>query len=456
MHQIKVLLHWRAARLLFGHRLKGVFPSYVGWTILSIVTSAPLAPALFISGAISSLLSGALDESEPSSTTWIFFSALFSVAHLTFVWLAMRWWYGPLLNQHDLDDLERTVTAPLALRKGISVQQVTDWLTAYARALDYYEERRWSRHKQTAKRKKQRGNQESLGVMGRVTRVVKVVAANPELIKASSGGSLFLFLFWYVVVFVGSVVVVVPMIPALLVGALAEGLIDPNQTEAGVAFGLGFGITHAVFAGPYTILFMVNLLNADECQQIRLAKLRGSPASFTPKQQLLDQWLHTRENAIKRDEKIAAEKARLEAAAAKDLEMDAARSRGLSWDEDDESDSTSPLPAPRDAEHFEEICAIFLKRIGHGSAMRTPTGPDGGIDVISNEAVGQAKFHPSQKVSAEPIRALAGSRLEHGKQDAYFFHYGPGYTDDAINVGHRLGVKLYEFDAQRRVFRRRA
>jgi hypothetical protein len=209
--------------------------------------------------------------------------------------------------------LERTVTAPHALRKELSIQQTTEWLTAYAKAIDSYEERKWSRHKQTAKR-------------------------------------------------------------------------------------------------------------------------------------------------TKRHEKIAAEKARIEASVTKMLEMEAAISRGLYWDEDedDESDSTSPLPAPRDAEHFEEICAIFLKRIGHGSAMRTPTGPDGGIDVISIRAVGQAKFHPSQKVSAEPIRALAGSRLEHEKQEAYFFHYGPGYTDDAINVGHKLGAKLYEFDAQRRVFCRRA
>ena len=302
----------------------------------------------------------------------------------------------------------------------------------------------------------QKRNKDSPGLLGRMTRAVKVIAANPEIIKVSSGGSVFPFLIWYVIVFVGSVVVVVPVTPAILVGALVGVLNDPNQTEAGVAFWLGTGITHALFAGPYTILFKVSFLNADKCQQIRLAKLRGSPASFTQQQRLLDQWLHAREKAIKRDEKIAAEKARLEAAAAKDLEMEAARSRGLSWDEDDESDSTSPLPAPRDAEHFEEVCAIFLRRLGHETVSRTPTGPDGGIDVISNEAVGQAKFHPSQKVSAEPIRALAGSRLEHGKQEAYFFHYGPGYTDDAINVGHRLGVKLYEFDAQRRVFRRRA
>ena len=410
-----------------------VFPFLIWYVIVfvgSVVVVVPVTPAILV-GALAELLIHYPNEVQPGVAYWLGFG----ITHAIFAGVSTILLMVNLLNADECQQIR------LAKLTGSPAS-----FTPQQRLLD-----QWLHAREKAIKRK-----DSPGVLGRMTRVMKVIAANPEIIKVSSGGSVFLFLFWYVIVFVGSVVVVVPVTPAILVGALVGVLNDPNQTEAGVAFWLGTGITHALFAGPYTILFKVSFLNADKCQQIRLAKLRGSPASFTQQQRLLDQWLHAREKAIKRDEKIAAEKARLEAAAAKDLEMEAARSRGLSWDEDDESDSTSPLPAPRDAEHFEEVCAIFLRRLGHETVSRTPTGPDGGIDVISNEAVGQAKFHPSQKVSAEPIRALAGSRLEHGKQEAYFFHYGPGYTDDAINVGHRLGVKLYEFDAQRRVFRRRA
>lgn len=73
------------------------------------------------------------------------------------------------------------------------------------------------------------------------------------------------------------------------------------------------------------------------------------------------------------------------------------------------------------------------------------------IDVIAADAVGQAKFHPGNKVVPQAVRALVGSMVEHGKNQALFFHYGPGYTPDAISAARSTGVVLYQLnvDSQR-------
>jgi hypothetical protein len=108
---------------------------------------------------------------------------------------------------------------------------------------------------------------------------------------------------------------------------------------------------------------------------------------------------------------------------------------------------------PLDADDFETVCFEFLTKLGHTNAYRTAKGPDGGIDIGSDTAVGQAKFHPSQKVSAEPIRAVAGARMQWKKREAFFFHYGPGYTPDAIEAAKQLKVRALQLDVNRRVFR---
>jgi hypothetical protein len=108
---------------------------------------------------------------------------------------------------------------------------------------------------------------------------------------------------------------------------------------------------------------------------------------------------------------------------------------------------------PLDADDFETVCFEFLTKLGHTNAYRTAKGPDGGVDIGSDTAVGQAKFHPSQKVSAEPIRAVAGARMQWKKREAFFFHYGPGYTPDAIEAAKQLKVRALQLDVNRRVFR---
>ena len=71
---------------------------------------------------------------------------------------------------------------------------------------------------------------------------------------------------------------------------------------------------------------------------------------------------------------------------------------------------------PKDADDFEEVCAEWMRRNGFPDAQKTPKGPDGGIDVLSADAVAQSKFHPSSKVSAPDIQALAGSRQQHRRR----------------------------------------
>jgi hypothetical protein len=113
-----------------------------------------------------------------------------------------------------------------------------------------------------------------------------------------------------------------------------------------------------------------------------------------------------------------------------------------------------PARIPRDADDFETVCAEWMESAGFSEVARTPKGPDGGIDVIASNAVGQAKFHPSQKVTGESVRALVGSRVEREKSRALFFHYGPGYTPAAIEAARSTGVELYQLDVDRRRFKR--
>lgn len=102
---------------------------------------------------------------------------------------------------------------------------------------------------------------------------------------------------------------------------------------------------------------------------------------------------------------------------------------------------------PQDADDFETVSCEFARIIGFPDANRTPKGPDKGIDVFAKGMVGQAKMHPSQKVTGEMVRALAGSKLEKRAQHALFFHYGPGYSKDAIEAAKATGVRLFNLNA---------
>jgi hypothetical protein len=121
---------------------------------------------------------------------------------------------------------------------------------------------------------------------------------------------------------------------------------------------------------------------------------------------------------------------------------------------DDPAHSTQiKVRIPKTAADFEIVCMEFLKEIGAEDAELTRSGPDGGVDVLSGHAIAQAKFHPSQKITVEVVRALAGSRQEKDVQHAMLFHYGPGYTADAVTSARKLRVWLFELDVDERCFR---
>ncbi len=145
---------------------------------------------------------------------------------------------------------------------------------------------------------------------------------------------------------------------------------------------------------------------------------------------------------------VAAAKLRQEEAQARQVEAKARKELAKANFED------VPARIPRDADDFETVCAEWMKKAGFVDVERTPKGPDGGIDTIASDAVGQAKFHPSQKVTGESVRALVGSKIERKKKRALFFHYGPGYTPDAIAAARSTGVELYQLDVDKRRFKR--
>jgi hypothetical protein len=110
-----------------------------------------------------------------------------------------------------------------------------------------------------------------------------------------------------------------------------------------------------------------------------------------------------------------------------------------------------PARIPKDADDFEEVCAEFSRLI-FKDAIRTPKGPDGGVDVLGKEMVGQAKFHPSKKVVGHDVVALAGSRQRNKRKFGLFFHYGPGYSPDAIEAARDTDVILFSLDVDKSRF----
>jgi hypothetical protein len=111
-----------------------------------------------------------------------------------------------------------------------------------------------------------------------------------------------------------------------------------------------------------------------------------------------------------------------------------------------------PARPAQDAHDFEAVCAEFMQTAGFPDARRTVRGPDGGVDVVSARAVGQAKFHGSRQVTADAIRALYGSKCERGVEFGLFFAYGPGFTADALATAERLNVVCYVYNAGRARF----
>jgi hypothetical protein len=86
----------------------------------------------------------------------------------------------------------------------------------------------------------------------------------------------------------------------------------------------------------------------------------------------------------------------------------------------------------------------FMRANGHPDARLTPAGPDGGVDVVSAEAIAQVKFYASP-IGEPAIVQLAGTtmRRQHQGRQAIFFA-SSGYTPKATQTARELGITLYQ------------
>jgi hypothetical protein len=82
---------------------------------------------------------------------------------------------------------------------------------------------------------------------------------------------------------------------------------------------------------------------------------------------------------------------------------------------------------------------------GFDDAARTPTGPDGGIDVMSSRAIGQVKAH-YKPIGRPDLQRLCGEAVAQQKL-ALFFSLD-AYTAEALDWGTKVGMALFRFDMQ--------
>jgi hypothetical protein len=83
--------------------------------------------------------------------------------------------------------------------------------------------------------------------------------------------------------------------------------------------------------------------------------------------------------------------------------------------------------------------------MGFIDATSTPVGPDGGLDVISTEAVAQVKME-GVPTSRPILQALHGVAQAEDKRGLFFSLNG--YTKEAQVWGDSVGMPLFQFDLQ--------
>jgi len=113
------------------------------------------------------------------------------------------------------------------------------------------------------------------------------------------------------------------------------------------------------------------------------------------------------------------------------------------------ADITVRMPA--DAYDFESVCAEWAVHAGFDVSL-TRGGPDRGLDLIGSDFAGQCKFHPSQKIGAPDIRSFFGAATQAGKSTKMFFHYGPGFTQEAVLAAQELQIDLWSLDVSTATF----
>lgn len=120
---------------------------------------------------------------------------------------------------------------------------------------------------------------------------------------------------------------------------------------------------------------------------------------------------------------------------------------GAEWhDAGDLAQAPAPrlIRTPADAE---QAAAAYMRWLGHGDAHVTPAGADGGLDVVSAQAVAQVKME-GVRTSRPTVQALYGVAQAEGKR-GLFFSLG-GYTREAVDWANQPQVRLplWQFDLQ--------
>jgi Restriction endonuclease len=90
---------------------------------------------------------------------------------------------------------------------------------------------------------------------------------------------------------------------------------------------------------------------------------------------------------------------------------------------------------------FEEAAADWLRTWGYEDAIRTPTGPDSGADVIGTGLVAQVKAWMTP-VGRPEIQQLKGVAFD--GRTAVFFSL-MAFTNEAVGFADQSGVALFRF-----------
>jgi hypothetical protein len=90
----------------------------------------------------------------------------------------------------------------------------------------------------------------------------------------------------------------------------------------------------------------------------------------------------------------------------------------------------------------EKMAASHMRAYGFSDARTTPSGADGGLDVVSRYGVAQVKYF-SKPVGRPDVQRLRGA--SHGQQRVLFYAL-TGYTPAAVQFADEADVALFQFD----------
>ncbi len=96
-------------------------------------------------------------------------------------------------------------------------------------------------------------------------------------------------------------------------------------------------------------------------------------------------------------------------------------------------------------QNAEQMAQTWMFYFGYYDAKVTQAGSDGGVDVVSSEAIAQVKFEQS-RTGRPKLQELTGEAVTSGKK-AFFFSLS-GYTKNAIEWAESspAGLALFQYD----------